>query len=966
MTIGIVDSGIDPNNPEFAGRISAASADVAGSRGVSAESDHGTNVALVAAAARNNTGIVGIAWEATIMALRADAPGTCASAVANDPATGCRFSDSAIAAGVNRAVQNGAKVVNISLGGSSPTSQLRGAITQAAAAGVVVVVSAGNDADEPNPSVDPNNPDPFSVGLRQAGNGNVIIAGSVNAAGTISAFANRAGAEQNWYLAALGERICCVYENGAIKITVQNGQQFVTVISGTSFSAPQISGAVALLRQAFPNLTAVQTVDLLLRTARDAGAPGIDTTYGRGIMDITRAFAPQGTASLASTLAPLPLGDSTGVTSPAMGDAVQNVSLSAIELDSYRRAYRVELGGRLRGAQVNPRLAPALIAPMRNISGGGGDVSLGFAVDGRRLGQSPWSGNLRLTGVDAERARVLAARVAARITPGTNVAFGYAQGAGGLVAQVQGHGEPAFLVAGSLADDFGFSRSSQTAFALRRQLGTWGLTLSGEEGKAIAGAPAFFENSTLERKQRGGITRFGLAFDRRWQGLETSLAASWLGEDRTLLGARMHDAFGQSGADSVFLDANMAWRLAADWRLGAAWRQGFTKAHAGGLVAPGSRLVSSGWSVDLERSGVLPAGDSLALRVTQPLRVNLGGLRLDLPVAYSYDTLAATNAFQLLSLSPHGREVTSELAWRGPLWNGAASASVFYRKDPGHYASLPDDKGIAFSWQHGNFDWSLIPVAQFHMRRLAVRPHRRIVLRHDRADRIGVGGEQVFFVRHGVRQAFRAGDDRLRSFEIGAAVPPDLHQAVIAGIVHFSGYRVLFGLQIVPDIARRVGQRGLEPHLLGQLRVLVLVVVHELLHGHVGALAEEAELLEHRYRSSHPDLPSSCRAASAAQANCGMRRLRARTRCNDPGDQEPMPLAKDVRNSLTLPAFAAPMFLCSGAELASACCQAGIVGSLTRNHCRDDEEMEAQLKTVREALERYADANPGGPSARWR
>ena len=438
---------------------------------------------------------------------------------------------------------------------------MRGAITLAAAAGVVVVVSAGNDADEPNPSVDPNNPDPFSVGLRQAGNGNVIIAGSVNAAGTISAFANRAGAEQNWYLAALGERICCIYENGAIKITVQNGQQFVTVISGTSFSAPQISGAVALLRQAFPNLTAVQTVDLLLRTARDAGAPGIDTTYGRGIMDITRAFAPQGTASLASTLAPLPLGDSTGVTSPAMGDAVQNVSLSAIELDSYRRAYRVELGGRLRGAQVNPRLAPALIAPMRNISGGGGDVSLGFAVDGRRLGQSPWSGNLRLTGVDAERARVLAARVAARIAPGTNVAFGYAQGAGGLVAQVQGHGEPAFLVAGSITDDFGFARSGQTALALRHQLGAWGLTVSGEEGKAIAGAPAFFENSTLERKQRGGITRFGFAFDRRWQGLETSLAASWLREDRTLLGARMHDAFGRSGADSVFLDANMAWRL---------------------------------------------------------------------------------------------------------------------------------------------------------------------------------------------------------------------------------------------------------------------------------------------------------------------------------------------------------------------------------------------------------------------
>ena len=49
-----------------------------------------------------------------------------------------------------------------------------------------------------------------------------------------------------------------------------------------------------------------------------------------------------------------------------------------------------------------------------------------------------------------------------------------------------------------------------------------------------------------------------------------------------------------------------------------------------------------------------------------------------------------------------------------------------------------------------------------------------------------------------------------------------------------------------------------------------------------------------------------------------------------------MALAQEIRDSLTLPAFAAPMFLVSGTDLAIACCQAGIIGSLTRNHCRDD------------------------------
>jgi nitronate monooxygenase len=61
---------------------------------------------------------------------------------------------------------------------------------------------------------------------------------------------------------------------------------------------------------------------------------------------------------------------------------------------------------------------------------------------------------------------------------------------------------------------------------------------------------------------------------------------------------------------------------------------------------------------------------------------------------------------------------------------------------------------------------------------------------------------------------------------------------------------------------------------------------------------------------------------------------------------------------LTLPAVAAPMFLCSGVPLAVAACKSGLVGSLTRNHCRDMEEMEEQLKSVADQLARFADEHP--------
>jgi nitronate monooxygenase len=79
-----------------------------------------------------------------------------------------------------------------------------------------------------------------------------------------------------------------------------------------------------------------------------------------------------------------------------------------------------------------------------------------------------------------------------------------------------------------------------------------------------------------------------------------------------------------------------------------------------------------------------------------------------------------------------------------------------------------------------------------------------------------------------------------------------------------------------------------------------------------------------------------------------------------------MALARDIRDSLTLPAFAAPMFLCSTVELAIACRQAGIIGSLTANHCRDPAELESQLAAVSEAAARFADEYPGrriGPLA---
>lgn len=71
-----------------------------------------------------------------------------------------------------------------------------------------------------------------------------------------------------------------------------------------------------------------------------------------------------------------------------------------------------------------------------------------------------------------------------------------------------------------------------------------------------------------------------------------------------------------------------------------------------------------------------------------------------------------------------------------------------------------------------------------------------------------------------------------------------------------------------------------------------------------------------------------------------------------------MALAKPIRDKLVMPVFCAPMFLCSTPLLAAECRKAGVLGSLTANHCRDLEELEAQLAFVAEAVARFAETEP--------
>jgi hypothetical protein len=324
---------------------------------------------------------------------------------------------------------------------------------------------------------------------------------------------------------------------------------------------------------------------------------------------------------------------------------------------------------------------------------------MAFTVADRSYAGDALSANpLRLDSRDAERARVLAGQIALRLSPDVQLGLAFSQDAGGLAAHLQGRRRPAFLIAGEPAGDSGFSVAQGAALVVRREFGGLGLTVTGASGAALLGAQRRAADLQSRDYERYGVTRTGIAADRRMGPLQAVVGLEWLNEDRTVLGGYFHDAFGAGGADTLFLDASFGLDVAPGWWIGASARQGRTSARQGGSVTAGSSFSTTAWAFDLVRQNLIRSGDSIGLRLSQPLRVEGGGLSLLLPVSYDYSTQSATFATRRLNLEPDGREFAGELAWHGPAFGGDLSASAYYRCDPGHFADAPDEQGMVLRW----------------------------------------------------------------------------------------------------------------------------------------------------------------------------------------------------------------------------------------------------------------------------
>nr|WP_303718976.1 S8 family peptidase [Brevundimonas naejangsanensis] len=680
ITVGVVDSGIRMNHQDLGANISPLSTDIVAGRNQREDQDgHGTRVSSVIAAPFNDYGTVGVAFNSTILSIRADVSDC------TKPEDKICFKSSDLARALDYAVQNGARVINLSLGGESPLgAQFEAALLRAVNAGVVFAIAAGNEE-----GANPEWPGRYASDSRFLGA--IIVTGAHDKAQRIADFSNRAGVSQNVFLSAPG-----------VDVIVDCEGDSCWRVNGTSFASPAVAGALALLLEAFPNLTGRQAVDILLRTGREAGDPGTDVVYGRGLLDIGRAFQPVG-----ATSAPMANGAAVDIAlepgahvGGPFGDALGRTgALSTIAYDEYERLFRVDLGAAY-GPAPRRSYQPRNPTPMQQSqvtldAPGGARLSLAAAtpvavpepvVARYTPFDAPWLG-------DETRSEALFDVQAGRLS------LTAWQGQGGASSPFRsGSGD-------------GFVALTQADHALRGAMKFGALTFSAESGSGDRRAP-------LRPVERDASTYARVGLDWRFADAEQDRG----GQDRGGLSFSLGSLDERMGPLGAYLPTRSDFALPSRTRFAAigadvALGRGLTLSGEAGfgrtelegrflhLSAP---ALSSTWRIALQSAcpswSIAKAlgCSSLSWEISQPLRIEDGtfsAFLADAPLEY-FDPV--TFSERRFSAAPSGRQIDFSVRSLHALPGGSwLQLEAVASREEQHRADAPTGYALLGSWRRG-------------------------------------------------------------------------------------------------------------------------------------------------------------------------------------------------------------------------------------------------------------------------
>lgn len=298
VTVAVVDTGVDATHPDLQGQLLPGYDFLNDDADPDDDHGHGTRMSgIVGAACNNGEGVCGVAPDAMIMPIKSlDAQGY--------------GPYSAVANGIVYAVDHGARVVNLSLVGTAPSSILQAAVDYAVAHDVIVVAAAGNYGTD-------------APGYPAAAPGAVAVA-AINDADGHPSFSNYGP----WVsIAAPGVEIVTTSPDGYAAST------------GTSPAAAFSSGVFALLLAANPTMNRADAVQRVQAGAVDLGGNGWDPYFGWGRVDAYGALVP------GQVGAPSPDGTppTISILSPTKGSLLSNVVAIDVAANDNVAIGRVEL-----------------------------------------------------------------------------------------------------------------------------------------------------------------------------------------------------------------------------------------------------------------------------------------------------------------------------------------------------------------------------------------------------------------------------------------------------------------------------------------------------------------------------------------------------------------------------------------------------------------------------------------------
>lgn len=253
IIIAVVDTGVDMNHPDLQGKVIAGYDFANGDADPTDDQGHGTHVAgIIGAIGNNNIGVAGVIWQNKILAVK----------VLNSTNTG---SYSAIANGIIYAADNGAKIINLSLGGTADGITLKNAINYATNKGVIVVAAAGNNGTNT----------PFYPAYYE----NVIAVGATDST------------DKLWSNSNYGSWVDVVAPGSSIRSTywtATSGSIYASM-TGTSMAAPHVSGVTGLLLSHDITRTPTTIRALIEQSTDDIGVTGKDTCFANGRINAYKA-----------------------------------------------------------------------------------------------------------------------------------------------------------------------------------------------------------------------------------------------------------------------------------------------------------------------------------------------------------------------------------------------------------------------------------------------------------------------------------------------------------------------------------------------------------------------------------------------------------------------------------------------------------------------------------------------------